>query len=74
MLRQTPQAGPQAEAVLEYLDADFRVVKPGQYVRCAVTGQPIQLDQLKYWSVDRQEAYVDAQASLTRELQTQKRA
>lgn len=61
------------EAVVEYLDADLRVVKPGQYVRCAVTGAQIPLDQLKYWSVDRQEAYVDAQASLTRELQVGKR-
>lgn len=62
------------EAVIEYLDADLRVVKPGQFVRCAVTGHLIPLDELKYWSVDRQEAYIDANASLTRELQAGKRA
>ena len=65
--RMSPNA---SEATLEYLDADLRVIKPGQFVRCAVTGKHILLDELRYWSVDRQEAYVDAQASLTRELQT----
>jgi hypothetical protein len=57
---------PQAEAVVEYLDADLRVIRPGAFVRCAVTGQPIPLDQLKYWSVDRQEPYISAQASVAR--------
>ena len=27
-------------------------------MRCAVTGAPIPLEELKYWSVDLQEAYV----------------
>lgn len=45
------------EAELRYLDGDYRIVRPGSYVRCAVTGQPIPLDELKYWSVERQEAY-----------------
>ncbi|MGL4495888.1 MAG: DUF2093 domain-containing protein [Beijerinckiaceae bacterium] len=62
------------EAVLEYLDADVRVIKPGQFVRCATTGKAIPLDELRYWSVDRQEAYFDADASLTRTLQTMQRA
>jgi len=57
------------EARVRYLDADFQVVSPGSYVRCAVTGTLIPLDELKYWSVVRQEAYVDAKASLHRELQ-----
>ena len=56
------------EARVRYLDADFQVVSPGSYVRCAVTGMLIPLDELKYWSVARQEAYVDAKASLDREL------
>jgi len=56
------------EARVRYLDADFQVVSPGSYVRCAVTGTLIPLDELKYWSVARQEAYVDAKASLDREL------
>jgi hypothetical protein len=29
------------EAVVEYLDANLRLVKPGSYVRCAVTGDRI---------------------------------
>ena len=41
---------------------------PGSYVTCAVTGRRIPLSELRYWSVDRQEAYVDAEASLKREL------
>ena len=48
------------EAKLQYLDGDFRVVAPGTYVICAVSGERIPLDELKYWSVDRQEAYADA--------------
>jgi hypothetical protein len=50
------------EAEIKYLDGDFRVVKPGAYVRCAVTGVPIPLEELKYWSVERQEAYATPEA------------
>lgn len=57
------------EARIRYLDGDFQVVSPGSFVRCAVTGAAIPLDELKYWSVDRQEAYVDAAASLKREME-----
>lgn len=53
-----------AEAVIRYLDGDYVVVRPGSFVRCAVTGRPIPLDELMYWNVDRQEAYVDAAAAL----------
>ena len=56
------------EARLRYLDSDFQVVVPGSYVLCAVTDQRIPLSELRYWSVDRQEPYVDAGASLRREL------
>ena len=45
------------EAQVQYLDGDFRVISPGAYVRCAVTDVRIPLDELKYWSVDLQEAY-----------------
>ena len=48
------------EARLRYLDADFEVLTPGGYVRCAVTGNAIRLRDLRYWSVDRQEAYLNA--------------
>jgi hypothetical protein len=54
------------EAVVQYLDSNLRVIKPGAFVRCAVTGQPIPLDELKYWSVERQEAYASPEAVMTR--------
>ncbi|MES5044651.1 DUF2093 domain-containing protein [Rhizobium nepotum] len=54
-------------AVIEYLDGDFRIVQTGSHVICAITGQTIPVDELRYWSVLRQEAYVDAAASLEAE-------
>jgi hypothetical protein len=54
------------EAKLQYLDGDFRVISPGTYVRCAVTDARIPLDELKYWSVDLQEAYALPSAVLQR--------
>ena len=54
------------EAKVQYLDGDYRVISPGSYVVCAVTGVHIPLDELKYWSVDRQEAYATPQAVLDR--------
>jgi hypothetical protein len=61
-------SGRNGEARLRYLDSDYQVVVPGSYVTCAVTGQRIPLSDLRYWSVDRQEAYADAEASLQCEL------
>lgn len=54
------------EAVIEYRDSNIRVVRPGRFVRCAVTRVAIPLEELKYWSVDRQEAYANPEAVLTR--------
>jgi hypothetical protein len=62
--------GLKSEAKLRYLDGEFEVVAPGDFVRCAVTGQMIPLTDLKYWSVDAQEAYATAEASLKRYLET----
>jgi hypothetical protein len=59
--------GRNGEARLRYLDSDYQVVVPGAYVTCAVTGRRIPLSELRYWSVDRQEAYADVAASLKRE-------
>lgn len=55
------------EARVHYLDGTFRLLATGDYVRCATTGSEIPLDELRYWSVLRQEAYVDAEASLAAE-------
>jgi hypothetical protein len=56
------------DARVRYLDGDFQVLSPGTHVRCAVTGEKIPLDELKYWSVARQEAYADAATALQREM------
>lgn len=54
------------EARVRYLDADLRILTPGDFVFCAVTGRKIPLAALRYWSVDHQEAYVDAEAAAKR--------
>ena len=61
--RSSPMNG---EAEVKYLDGDFRVTRPGAFVRCAVTGVPIPLEELKYWSVELQEAYASPEAVLQR--------
>ncbi len=60
--------GVRNEAKLRYLDGEFEVLSPGEYVRCAVTGEPIALADLRYWSVDAQEAYASAAISVQRYL------
>ena len=54
------------EAQIQFLDGDFRVVKPGTFVRCGVTGVSIPVEELRYWSVERQEAYATREAVLDR--------
>ena len=58
--------GFKGEARLKYLDSEFQVMAPGDFVRCAVTGKPIPLSELRYWSVERQEPYESAEASMQR--------
>jgi len=58
-------------ARLHYLPGTFRVLSNGDHVICAVTGARIPLHELRYWSVDRQEAYFDAEASLQAEKAAQ---
>ena len=65
MLNRFDQRTP-GEAEIKYLDGDFRVMRPGAFVRCAITGAAIPLEELKYWSVDRQEAYVSPIAVMKR--------
>jgi hypothetical protein len=54
------------EARVQYLDGEYRVLRPGMYVTCGVTGVPIPLEDLRYWSVERQEPYATPQASMQR--------
>jgi len=60
------------EAKIIYGDSDYMITEPGSYVLCAVTGERISVDRLKYWSGDLQEAYIDAAASLKRWQEVQK--
>jgi len=57
------------EAKIEYLSGDYKILKHGSYVVCAVTGKPIPLDELRYWSFERQEAYLNCEVSYQRELE-----
>jgi hypothetical protein len=50
-------------ATLIYGPNGFRVVRPGHFVTCAVSGEPVLLEALRYWSVERQEAYASAELS-----------
>lgn len=52
------------EAKLHFGASDFTILEGGSYVTCAVTARQIPLEELRYWNDDRQEAYVDAAASL----------
>lgn len=53
----------QREAKLRYLDADFQVLREGDFVRCGVTGDPIKLENLRYWNVAEQIPYRSATQS-----------
>lgn len=55
-------------ATLIYGPSAFRVVRPGRYVVCAVSGEHIPLEELRYWSAERQEAYASAEISTRRHL------
>ena len=48
-------------ARLHYMANGFRLLSPGDHVVCAVTGEPIPLETLRYWSVERQEPYASAE-------------
>ena len=48
-------------AHLIYDTPEYEVVIPGSYVLCAVSGERIDLRELKYWSAAFQEAYRGAE-------------
>jgi hypothetical protein len=55
-------------ARLHYLPYSFRVLQAGDHVLCAVTGRRIALEDLRYWSIARQEPYASAEASVQAEM------
>lgn len=65
-------SGKDQPARLHYMAYSFRVLSPGDHVLCAVTGQKIALDDLRYWSIERQEAYASAEASTAAEVRWRK--
>ncbi len=50
-------------ARLHYMANGFRLLSPGDHVLCAITGQVIPLEELRYWSVIKQEPYATAEIS-----------
>lgn len=55
-------------ATLYYEHNGFRVISPGRHVLCAVGGEMIELEVLRYWSVTRQEAYASPELATRRLL------
>jgi len=48
------------KAKLIYKHNSFEILENGDHVICAISGKPIKLENLNYWSVDRQEPYFSA--------------
>jgi hypothetical protein len=51
-------------ARLHYMANGFRVLTPGDHVVCAVTAEAIPIDELRYWSVEKQQPYATADVAL----------
>lgn len=62
------------EAVLRYGDNEITILRQGLFVRCAVSGARINLDDLRYWSVDQQEPYRGPEEALQRWRELQGKA
>ena len=61
--------GLKGEAKIKYLSGEFQVLETGDFVTCAVSGKPIPLDQLRYWSVELQEPYSSAEIAFERSVE-----
>ena len=44
-------------ARIHYMANGFRVLSQGDHVVCAISGEKIPLDTLRYWSVAKQQPY-----------------
>ena len=47
-------------ARLHYMANGFRILSPGDHVLCAASGERVAIEDLRYWSVARQEPYARA--------------
>ena len=54
------------EAKLRYGPNAIQVLSSGSHVFCAVSGESIPLDELRYWSVEHQEPYASAELAVQR--------
>ena len=54
------------EAKLYYGPSAFKVLRGGKFVLCAVSGEAIQLEELRYWSAEYQEAYASCEIATKR--------
>jgi hypothetical protein len=52
------------QAILHYGDGEYAVMKPGQFVICAVSAKHIPLEALRYWNPRTQEAYAGPEEAL----------
>ncbi|MDO6416398.1 DUF2093 domain-containing protein [Sphingomonas sp. BIUV-7] len=50
-------------ARLHYMANNFRVLAAGDHVVCAQSGARVSLEELRYWSVLRQEPYATCELS-----------
>ena len=66
MLMSSKKGADDGGAKLQYGPNGFRVITPGQHVYCAMSGAPIPLEELRYWSVDFQEAYATCELATQR--------
>jgi hypothetical protein len=57
-------------AKLHYIANGFRLLAQGDHVVCAVSGERIPLEELRYWSVAKQEPYASAEISTKAALGT----
>ncbi|EJF91807.1 DUF2093 domain-containing protein [Bartonella melophagi] len=59
----------ESKATIQYSSNGYKIVNYGTYTLCAVSGQKIPIDDLKYWNHHRQEAYASCELSYRRELE-----
>jgi len=48
---------PKKLAKIKYLPNNFEIIEHGDYVKCAVSGKLISIENLNYWNVELQEPY-----------------
>lgn len=70
MNRMDPIFPSRREARLRYLDHEYEVLSPGEFVRCGVTGDPINVEDLRYWNIAQQLPFKNAEVSFQHYLKT----